>query len=144
LASIGEYIFQKFSCSTIHARSGQTRFGQCHLTSNFLRFFKTFYAHALRNRLHGNTNFMIFEPTNQKLWMFENFRRSLDKAGMYWSQPAKIDHMCKNMWVGGRRIFLGGASLRHPHMVTWCNCWSQTNSSPQSVKLWLAPLFRQF
>jgi hypothetical protein len=34
------------------------------------------------NKICGSTNFIIFGPTNQKLWMFENFRRSLGKAGM--------------------------------------------------------------
>jgi hypothetical protein len=29
-----------------------------------------------------STNFIIFGPTGQKLWMFEVFRRSLGKASM--------------------------------------------------------------
>jgi hypothetical protein len=37
--------------------------------------------------------------------MFENFRRSLSRAGMYWSQPARVDDMCKNMWAGRRGDF---------------------------------------
>jgi hypothetical protein len=37
--------------------------------------------------------------------MFENFRRSLGRAGMCCSQPVRVDHMYKNMWAGGRRIF---------------------------------------
>ena len=35
----------------------------------FFRFLKTFYGHVLCNKLHGSTNFMIFEPTDQKLWI---------------------------------------------------------------------------
>jgi hypothetical protein len=34
---------------------------------------------------------------------------------MCWSQPTRIDHMCKNMWVGGILKFLGETSLGHPH-----------------------------
>jgi hypothetical protein len=29
-----------------------------------------------------NTNFIIFGPTDQKLWMFEVSRRSLGRVGM--------------------------------------------------------------
>jgi hypothetical protein len=29
-----------------------------------------------------STNFIILGATNQRLWMFENFMRSLGKAGM--------------------------------------------------------------
>jgi hypothetical protein len=52
--------------------------------------------------------------TDPKLWVLENFRRSLGRAGMCWSQPTRIDHMCKNMWIGGRNFFLQGGSLGHP------------------------------
>jgi hypothetical protein len=34
-----------------------------------------------------------FGPTDQKLWMFENLRRSLVRAGMCWSQQARIDYI---------------------------------------------------
>jgi hypothetical protein len=34
---------------------------------------------------------MILGATDQKLWVFEVFRRSLGRAGMCWSQPARID-----------------------------------------------------
>jgi hypothetical protein len=36
---------------------------------------------------------------DQKLWMFDVFRRSLGRAGMCWSQPARVDHMCQKMRV---------------------------------------------
>jgi hypothetical protein len=29
-----------------------------------------------------STNFIIFGPTGQKLWMFEVFRRSMGRVGM--------------------------------------------------------------
>jgi hypothetical protein len=70
------------------------------------RFFETFCENAPCNKLHGSTNFIIFGPTDQKLWVFENFRRSPGRAGMCWSQPVGVDHMCKNMWAWGRKFFL--------------------------------------
>jgi hypothetical protein len=48
-------------------------------------------------------NFMILGATDQKLWVFEFFRRSLGRSGMYWSQPARVDHMCKKWRVGGNK-----------------------------------------
>jgi hypothetical protein len=38
------------------------------------------------NKLCLSINFIIFGPTNQQLWVFEAFRRSLGRAGMDWSQ----------------------------------------------------------
>jgi hypothetical protein len=38
---------------------------------------------------------MILGATDQKLWVFKVLRRSLGRAGMCWSQPARVDHMCK-------------------------------------------------
>jgi hypothetical protein len=51
---------------------------------------------------------------DQKLWMFEISRRSLGKAGMCWSQPARVDHMCKKVKAGRRMKILMGRGLRHP------------------------------
>jgi hypothetical protein len=83
-------------------------------SSHFIfRFFKTFCEHAPRNKLCGSTNFINLGPTDQKLWVFENFRRNLGKAGICWSQPARVDHMCKKRWARGRGFFLAGACLRH-------------------------------
>jgi hypothetical protein len=47
---------------------------------NFLNF--EFFSNASQNKLCVSTNFMILGATDQKLWMFENFRRSLSRAGM--------------------------------------------------------------
>jgi hypothetical protein len=47
----------------------------------FLDFLKTFCEHAPWNKLCGNTNFIICGPKDQKLWMFETFRRSLGRFG---------------------------------------------------------------
>jgi hypothetical protein len=79
----------------------------------FLDFFETFCEHAPRNKIYGSTNFIIFELMDQNLWMFENFRRSLGRAGMCWSQLPTVHHMCKNRWAGGKERFLAGANLGH-------------------------------
>jgi hypothetical protein len=38
----------------------------------------------------------------QKLWVFEVSKRSLGRAGMCWSQLARVDHMPKK-WRAGRK-----------------------------------------
>jgi hypothetical protein len=38
----------------------------------------------------------------QKLWMFEVSRRSLGRAGMCWSQPARVDYLHKK-WRARRK-----------------------------------------
>jgi hypothetical protein len=43
------------------------------------RLFETFCRYLPWNKLRKNTNFMIFESMDQKLWVFENFRRSLGR-----------------------------------------------------------------
>ena len=58
---------------------------------------------------------------DQKLWMFENFKRNVGRAGMYWS------HMGKNMWARRKKTLQGG-NLGHPCRVgrqTTVACWSQ-------------------
>jgi hypothetical protein len=47
---------------------------------------------------------MILGATDQKLWVFEVFRRSLGRAGMCWNQPARVDHMHKKRRVGGKKF----------------------------------------
>jgi hypothetical protein len=64
------------------------------------RFFEAFCEHTSRNKPYGSTNFIFFGPMDQKLWMFENFRKSLDRAGMGWSQWGGVDQSSKS---GGRR-----------------------------------------
>jgi hypothetical protein len=93
------------------------------------RFFETFCEHAPQNKLHGSTNFIIFGSTNKKLWVFENFRRSLGKAGMCWNQLARIDHMCKKMLVKGRRIFCKGGVMG-TKAVEEGNHWSLDSPLP--------------
>jgi hypothetical protein len=68
-----------------------------------------------RNKLCGNsTNFISFGPTDQKLWKFEIFRRSLGRANMCWSQPARIDHMYKKLRAGRRFYFFARDRFRTP------------------------------
>jgi hypothetical protein len=40
-----------------------------------------------------STNFIIFGHIDKKLWEFENIRRSVGKAGMCWSQLARVDYI---------------------------------------------------
>jgi hypothetical protein len=94
-------------------RVGKPDLGSVTLSQISFRFFKTFCEHAPCNKLCGSTNFIIFGPMDQKLWMLENFRRSLGRVGMCWSQPTRVDHMCKNMWAGASRKILEETSLRH-------------------------------
>jgi hypothetical protein len=42
-----------------------------------------------------SANFMILGATVQKLWVFEVFGQGLARAGMCWSQPARVDHLHK-------------------------------------------------
>jgi hypothetical protein len=65
--------------------------------------FWIFFPSVSLNKLCVSTNFMILGATDQKLCMFEVFRRSLGRAGMYWSQWGGVDHMRKKMVVGGRK-----------------------------------------
>jgi hypothetical protein len=48
---------------------------------------------------------MIFGPMGQKLWVFENFKRGLGRASMYWSQPARVDYINPKRWTIGIRRF---------------------------------------
>jgi hypothetical protein len=83
-----------------------------HFILDFLKLFVN--VHESCNKLCGSTNFIIFGPTDQKLWMFEVFRRSLGRAGMCWSQPARVHHMRKKWRTGGRNFFLQRLGLGHP------------------------------
>jgi hypothetical protein len=75
-------------------------------------FFDTFCEHVSRNKLHISTNFIIFGPMDQKLWMFETFRRSLGRLGM-WLTGKSWPHVQKKE---GRRknFFLQRVGLGHP------------------------------
>jgi hypothetical protein len=51
-----------------------------------------------------SANFMISGATVQKLWMFEVFGQGLTRAGMCWSQPARVDHLHKK-WRAREKKF---------------------------------------
>jgi hypothetical protein len=51
----------------------------------FLDFLKLFVNMRLAASFAGKKN-AFFGPTDQKLWMFEVSRKSLGRAGMYYSQ----------------------------------------------------------
>jgi hypothetical protein len=67
----------------------------------FLDFLKLFVKMHLAVSFAGK-KIVFFGPTDQKLWVFEVSRRSLGRAGMYWSQPARVDYLCKK-WRAGRK-----------------------------------------
>jgi hypothetical protein len=63
---------------------------------------------------------MILGATDQKLWMFEVFRRSLGRVGMCWSQWGEVNHMRKKWGKEGGKG--GGGQLdnkRGPHSDWW-------------------------
>ena len=62
-------------------------------------FFETFSEDAPRNKLRGSTNFIISGPMYQKLWLFENFMRSMDRASKCWNLPARVDHINPKRWA---------------------------------------------
>jgi hypothetical protein len=60
--------------------------GNVACSHTIFRFFEIISPSASQNKLRVSTNFMILGAMDQKLWMFEVFRRSLGRAGMFWSQ----------------------------------------------------------
>jgi hypothetical protein len=72
-----------------------------------------------RPKLRVSTNFIIFGPTYQKLWVFEVFGQGLVRAGMCWSQPARVDYLHKKWRVKKKKFKKKGIvcplSKRQPH-----------------------------
>jgi hypothetical protein len=75
----------------------------------FLDFLKLFCEDASHCKLRVSTNFIIFGPTDQKLWMFEVFGQGLARVGMCWSQPARVDHLRKKWKAGEKKVQKKGA-----------------------------------
>jgi hypothetical protein len=69
-------------------------------------------------KLHVSTNFIIFGPTDQKLWMFEVFRRSMGRAGMCCSQLARVDYISPKRWAAGIKN-LEKSPLRVSSPIFW-------------------------
>jgi hypothetical protein len=54
---------------------------------------KLFVKMHLAVSFTGRKQIEFFGPTDQKLWMLEVLRRSMGRAGMCWSQPARVDYI---------------------------------------------------
>jgi hypothetical protein len=76
--------------------------------------------------------------------MFENFRRSLGKAGMCWSQPARVDYMCKNLWARRRKFFLQRRSLGYLHRASDRLPVATTRNLPDYGSFPATPFFCNF
>jgi hypothetical protein len=57
----------------------------------FLDFILLLLPNMSLNKLRLSANFMILGATDQKLWVFEVFRRTMGRAGMCWSQWGGVD-----------------------------------------------------
>jgi hypothetical protein len=68
----------------------------------FLDFLKLFVKMHLTVSFVGK-KIVFFGPTDQKLWVFEVLRRSMGRAGICWSQPARVDYICPKRWAVGIR-----------------------------------------
>jgi hypothetical protein len=66
----------------------------------FLEFLKLFVKMRLVVSFVGK-KIVPFGSTDQKLWMFEVSRRSMARAGMCWSQPARVDYISPKRWAVG-------------------------------------------
>jgi hypothetical protein len=62
-------------------------------------FFETFGEDVSHYKLCVSTNFIIFGRMDQKLWMFEVFRRSMGMAGICCSQLARVDYISPIRWA---------------------------------------------
>jgi hypothetical protein len=85
---------------------------------------------------------MISGVTNQKVWMFEVFRRSLCRAGMYWSQPARVDHNAWMMFDHVKRVKKWTTMACHVYDSTYCRvmtiavCDMQLEDATAQSVLW--------
>jgi hypothetical protein len=68
-----------------------------------------FFPNLSRNKLRISTNFIILGAMDQKLWVFEAFGQGLARAGMCYSQPARVDHMRKKWRIGPKKFKKNGA-----------------------------------
>jgi hypothetical protein len=68
----------------------------------FLDFLNIFVRMCLAIGFAGK-KIVFFGPTDQKLWTFEVLKRSRGRAGMCWSQPARVDYISPKRWAVGKR-----------------------------------------
>jgi hypothetical protein len=59
----------------------------------FLDFLNFVMKMRLAISFTGRKKIVFFGLTDQKLWTFEVLRRSMGRAGMCWSQPARVDYI---------------------------------------------------
>jgi hypothetical protein len=102
----------------------------------FFEFFETFCDHASRTKLRGKKKFVFFGPTDQKLWVFEVSRRSLGRAGMFWNQPARVDHLHKK-WRAGRNFFSREMGTAPKAQVSTRGQQATAGRRPADGDLWL-------
>jgi hypothetical protein len=67
----------------------------------FLEFLELFVKMSLTVSFVGEKNRIFWTYGCLKLWMFEVLRRSMDRAGMCWSQPATVDYTSPKRWAVG-------------------------------------------
>jgi hypothetical protein len=87
------------------------------------RFFETFCEHAPRNKLCGCTNFIIFRPTNQKLW-------ETKYLGEVWARQASVGANQQELTTCAKKsrqeeegeFCKGGVMGTHTREAS--NCWS--------------------
>jgi hypothetical protein len=85
---------------------------------------------------------LFFGPTDQKLWVYEVFRRSLGRAGMCWSQLARVDHMCQKVRVGEFLfLFLFFHTVSLGHLAVALFVW---HSNSFGILLFIIILFITF
>ena len=84
----------------------------------FILSFETFCEDASRYKLCVSTNFIIFGLTDQKLWVFEVFRRNMGRAGMWCSQPTRVDYIRPKRWAA-RIKNLEESPLRVSSPIFW-------------------------
>jgi hypothetical protein len=131
-------------------------FGQHHLISFYFWIFENLLWTCVLEQASREYKFHNFWTYGSKVMGKQKIYEKSGRAGMCWSQPARVDHMCKKMWAGGRRRISQGGSLRHPRwkggwLAISCRplttIWQITGCSstgPPSLFLFLLGVIRKF
>jgi hypothetical protein len=69
----------------------------------FLDFLNIFVKMGLAVSFAGRKKIVFFGPTYKKIWTFEVLRRNIGRAGMCWSQLARVDYISPKRWAVGIR-----------------------------------------
>jgi hypothetical protein len=102
-------------------------FGQHHLISFYFWIFENLLWTCVLEQASREYKFHNFWTYGSKVMGKQKIYEKSGRAGMCWSQPARVDHMCKKMWAGGRRRISQGGSLRHPR---WKGGWLAISCRP--------------